>query len=256
MDQTEPPPDRPDPAIRLPTATYYQVLHTLRGYLPPPITDTPQDHTRRDDAAIAQVAAMLPVNADEAHLAAQCVGARAQATDCLRLARVHEADVTRSLQCTAQAARMMREANGSRTLLLRVQAERRRLEADSAAADTAAWTEHCVIGWMTQAATGGTLEPMPPPPPPPPPSAAAESDPDTEPVRGLAAEAEQYAMIYPDRAGLIRAHGGVPDSARFGPPDDALVRAIVAGRTPALLEADRLWAKSIRKRDAVSANAV
>ena len=111
-------PHWPYSAIRLPTATYYQVLHTLRGYLPPPITDTPQDHTRRDDAAIAQVAAMLPVNADEAHLAAQCVGARAQATDCLRLARVHEADVTRSLQCTAQAARMMREANGSRTLLL------------------------------------------------------------------------------------------------------------------------------------------
>jgi hypothetical protein len=58
-------------------------LHTLRGLLPPPITDTPLDHARRDDAAIAQVAAMLPANADEAHLAAQCVAARAQAADCL-----------------------------------------------------------------------------------------------------------------------------------------------------------------------------
>ena len=35
-----------------------------------------------------------------------------------------------------------------------------------------------------------------------------------------AAEAEQYAAIYPERAALIRRLGRVPDDASFGPPDD------------------------------------
>ncbi len=60
--------------------------------LPPPITDTPEDLARRDNAAIAQVASLLPANADEATLAAQYVAAHAQAVDCLRLARKCERD--------------------------------------------------------------------------------------------------------------------------------------------------------------------
>ena len=62
MDHLEFTPHPADPALRLPPATYFYVLHTLRGLLPPPVGDTPQDFARRDDAAIAQVAAMLPVN--------------------------------------------------------------------------------------------------------------------------------------------------------------------------------------------------
>ena len=237
MDHSEFPPDSPDPALRLPPASYYQILHTLRGLLPPPVTDTPLDHARRDDAAIAQVAAMLPANADEAHLAAQCVAARAQAADCLRLARLQPDNLGAAMQCTAQASRMIRDANGSRALLLRLQAARRRLEADADATNSAAWTEHCAIGWMTKLAE-------------------AEPRPEAEPARDLATEAEQYAQIYPERAGLIRAHGSVPDNVRFGPPDDALARALVAGRTQALLAADRCWAERVAARDDVSACAL
>jgi hypothetical protein len=248
MDHTDFTPTSTDPSLRLPPATYYQILHTLRGLLPPPVTDTPEDHARRDDAAIAQVAAMLPVNADEAHLAAQCVAARAHAADCLRLARQHEPDTACFVRYTAQAARMTREANSSRGLLLRLQTERRKRETDRAAADSAAWTEHCAIGWMTQAATGAPPEPMPPPPP-----AAAAAEPEGGPARDPAAEAESYVAIDPDRAEPIRAPGRVPEGVRIELPDAALEREIVSGRARALVEADRVWAGRVVERDAVAA---
>jgi hypothetical protein len=53
-----------------------------------------------------------------------------------------------------------------------------------------------------------------------------------------AAEAEAYALNYPRRAALIRQLGRLPDNPSFGPPEDYLVRALVAGRTPALLALD------------------
>ena len=37
-----------------------------------------------------------------------------------------------------------------------------------------------------------------------------------------------YEAVYPERAAAIRAHGGVPPDARFGPPDGAMVRALLA----------------------------
>ena len=42
----------PDPTL-LPRAIYYQVVHTLRSALPPPVTASPEDAARRDIAAIA-----------------------------------------------------------------------------------------------------------------------------------------------------------------------------------------------------------
>ena len=81
----QPPP--PDPTLRLPGDTYYQIVHTLRGLLPPPVTDTPEDLARRDNAAIARIASLLPGNADEANIAACYVAADAYAMDLLRLAR-------------------------------------------------------------------------------------------------------------------------------------------------------------------------
>lgn len=58
------------------------------------------------------------------------------------------------------------------------------------------------------------------------PPVASEQD---EPSRDLVAEAEHYAVIYPRRADVIRRHGGLPPDCDFGPPDDDLVQAIVAG---------------------------
>ena len=65
----------PHPAIDLSTRLYYQIIHTLIGHLPPPLDDTPVALRTRNLAAIAKVAALLPVNADEAELAARCIAA-------------------------------------------------------------------------------------------------------------------------------------------------------------------------------------
>jgi hypothetical protein len=225
----------PDLTLQLPRDMYYQLVHTLRTSLPPPIANTQGDLARRDNAAIAQVASLLPANADEANLAAQYVAANAQALDCLRLARMYPNDVSLALKCTAQAASMMRQARGARSLLLRVQAERQKREADNASHDKAAWIEHCAVSLMADA-----LDRTPPAPiaqPPHPPSAPIPEQavaPQPDPV----AEAEQYAIIYPRRAALIRSLGGLPAKCDFGPPLPELVHAIVTGTSPTLCALD------------------
>jgi hypothetical protein len=70
------------------------------------------------------VASMLPANAT---VAAQFVAAAAHAHDCLRLAGVYPASIEFGLKCRARSAAMMREAQGARLLLKRVQVERRKL---------------------------------------------------------------------------------------------------------------------------------
>ena len=231
MDYSEP----PDLTLQLPRDMYYQLVHTLRGSLPPPVTNSPEDEIRRDNAAIAKVASLLPANGEEAELAAQFVAASAQALDCLRLAREHPTDTPRILKCTAQAANMMRQSRGARSLLLRVQADRRKREADNASLDKAAWLEHCTIGLMADAL--GRTPPAPMEEPPPPPSAPAPVE-EAEPPFEQLAEADQYAIIYPRRAALIRSLGGLPARCDFGPPSSDLVHAIVTGTSPTLRALD------------------
>src|SRR5579883_2063866 len=113
-----------DPNLQFSRDLHYQVVHALRDALPPPVTDSPEDHARRDNAIIAQVAALRPANADEVMLAAQCVAASAQALECLRLARLNRDDVAQVLKCTAQACSMMRQSRGALTHLHRLQAAR------------------------------------------------------------------------------------------------------------------------------------
>jgi hypothetical protein len=185
------------------------------------------------------VACLLPANASEAALGTQYVAANVQALDCLRLAREPGLDPGFALKCRAQSVSMMRQALSAMRMLLRVQAVRQSIEADGAATDRAAWTEHCAVGLMAQALPGtpppAMLQP-PTPPVRPEPQPVPESEPE---IDLLAMVAEQYAVIYPDRAALIRQLGRVPDNVSFGPPDDDLVRALVTGRTPALLALDR-----------------
>ncbi len=138
-------------ALQLPADAYWHLVHTLRLTLPPPPTDNPDDLRRRDHAAIARIAALAPANAAEADLAAQFVAASEQWKDCLRLAQEPETTPQWAAKCRAQALAMMRQANGALRLLLRLQAARAKLEADNAARDRAAWTEHCAIGLMAEA---------------------------------------------------------------------------------------------------------
>jgi hypothetical protein len=146
-----PPPESSDLTLQLPRDLYYQTVHTLAAALPPPVTDTPEDLARRDNAAIAEVASLLPANAEEVTLAAQYVAANAQAMECLRLARKYPGDPNFILKCTAQSASMMRQARSARSLLLRVQVTRQKREADGAATDKAGWIEYCAIGLMADA---------------------------------------------------------------------------------------------------------
>jgi hypothetical protein len=227
MDRS-PEPEPPDLTSQLPRDIYYQVIHTLRAGLPPPLTDAAEDLARRDNAAIGAVACLLPANAEEADLAAQFVAANAQAMECLRLARVHAADVTRVLKCTAQSANMMRQARGARSLLLRVQTVRQKREADNAGTDKAAWIEHCAIGLMAEALGRAQAAPTAEPPP------VQVPVPEPADTFGLLTEAEQYAIIYPRRAALIRSLGRLPDKCDFGPPAPEPVHAIVTGTSPTL----------------------
>ncbi|HME20941.1 MAG TPA: hypothetical protein VKI44_06205 [Acetobacteraceae bacterium] len=225
-------PEPPDLTLQLPRSTYWQVVHNLRGMLPPPDTDTPEALAHRDRAAIALVASMLPANADEADIASRCVGNSAYAQHCLRLARVHCGDLSAFLKCTAQAASMDRRACGARSLLQRLQAERRKREANNAATDQAAWTEHCAIGLMADALAEA------------PPAAAAEPPPANENAEALVAEADLFATMYPRWAAVIRARGGLPENVvagldpAIGPPRPALVRAVATGTSPTLRALD------------------
>jgi hypothetical protein len=222
-----------DLTLQLPRDVYYLVIHKLRDQLAA-ISDSPEDLVRRDNAAIAQVAALLPANAEEAELAAGYIGALAYAADCRKLARGYmENDHTFALKCGAQATSSMREARATRTLLQRLQAERRKREADATALSKAEWTEHCAIGLMAQALGRPTnmTAPEPPPPPAPEPAPAPEAEPQPDPV----AEAEFYAALYPQRAVQIRRHHGMPANATFPPPEDYILQALVTARTPALL---------------------
>jgi len=72
MEASPPPP----PATNLSTHLYYQLVYALTDLLPPPLDDTPEALRTRNHAAIAKVAAMVPVNANEADLGAQCIAAQ------------------------------------------------------------------------------------------------------------------------------------------------------------------------------------
>src|SRR5471030_647308 len=132
----------PHPALDLSTPLYYQLVYTLTGLLPPPLDDTQEALSTRNHAAIAKVAALLPVNANEADLAAHCIAARAQAEDVLRLLRQHADDIGLVMRLNAQYGSMVRTSLSVHGRLMRVQALRQKREAIDGAANEDAWTLH------------------------------------------------------------------------------------------------------------------
>jgi hypothetical protein len=132
----------PHPIIDLATPLYYQLVYTLTALLPPPLDDSPEALLARNHAAIAKVAALLPVNANEADLAAQCIAARAQAEEMLRLLRQHAGDIGLVLRLNAQYGSMVRTSLSVHGRLMRVQALRQKREAMDGAANEDAWALH------------------------------------------------------------------------------------------------------------------
>jgi hypothetical protein len=133
---------RPNPIIGLSTDLYYQLVYTLTDLLPPPLDDTPDALRTRNHAAIAKVAALLPVNANEADLAAQCIAARAQAEDLLRLLRQNAHDIGLVMRLNAQYGSMVRTSLSVHGRLMRVQSERQKRAAVDDAANQDAWSLH------------------------------------------------------------------------------------------------------------------
>ncbi len=229
-------PNHTNLADQLPADTYYQLVHTLLLTLPAPLTDSPEDLARRDQAAIARIAALCPANAAEADVAALYVAASEQWKNLLRLAQ--EADTTSywAQKCRAQANSMMRQAQSALRLLLRMQAARQKLEKNQEARDRAAWIEHCALGLMAQAlspqATPAAVAESPAPSP------VSQPQPEPEPVQQpqpapLVATQNDKA-ISPRRADLLRLMERLS-----GPPDDDLIQSLITALLPPPTTPDR-----------------
>ena len=226
-----------DPAIRRAALTYRHIYFTLTACLPPPRDDSPEALHERNEAAVAAAASLCPVTAAEAILAAQSVAAAAHATECLRAANDPGMALAMALKCTAQAASMMRQSQSAIRSLQQMQAIRIKRDSDESAAAAAAMAEHIAASSMTTRLTPAIAEPEPGPPEPPiEPAPSSESDMPEVRISEAASsdrpDAEMYAVLYPQRTALIRRHGGVPPDAAFGPPDEAMVRALLESRSP------------------------
>ena len=151
----------PDLAQLLPREAFLEILWMLRRTLPPPLSDDPAELERRDRAALATVASLLPVTAAEGRLAAQFASADAWARDCQVLTAERRTDTGWARRCLAQSVSLMREARAALRELRQLQKDRRAQGADAEAANRAEWEEHSAIGMMRGALDdAGGLEPV------------------------------------------------------------------------------------------------
>jgi hypothetical protein len=182
------PQQQPDPAEQRRWAIFDEVRRILHATLPPPLADTPEAWALRDSAALAAVVSLAPVNMAEAALAAHHVVAMDHASDCLRLAAQHAADPEVAGRLRDQAASMGRVARGYQSMLLKVQAVRRKRQANPVTRESDARTEQYVLRQMTEALESIMAAEKPP--------AVAESM--------MAAEKPPAAAPEPDRPGPAR----------------------------------------------------
>jgi len=221
---------QPDLTLALPFHAYYQLYHTLAAILPPPVNDTPEALAARTHAAMDKVADMLPTNANEADLAAQCVAMRSQAEDVLRLLRKHQGDIMLEMKLNAQYNAMVRSSLAVLGRLQRTQAIRHKREANDATLKADEWTQHVVVRSMQQAMDAGPAPAGPAVPAAEPPAPAPEPAPvAAKPAPALAAAPasvpEAASMLpqvsAPVAAGLPTPAALVPALAPFRPRSTA-----------------------------------
>jgi hypothetical protein len=212
----------------IPESLSRAICADLIGSLPSPADDTPEQLALRDERAITALAHYIPENAAEAELAADIVAAQFHAKDALRGAVRYGDDLAAAERCRRQHALMMRTMHSGLRALLLMQAERRKLE----------HAGHPLALLRAGHLHSGTLPPEPEPPPPCDPAAEPKPEPPSVPSYEEMTAAEQYSVIYPDRAVAIRRHGGMPPAATFPPPDRDIIREIVTGNSQVLLALD------------------
>ncbi|MEJ0019530.1 MAG: hypothetical protein WDN25_23870 [Acetobacteraceae bacterium] len=215
---------------QLPPAVAREAFAELCASLPPPSCASPDARHARDELAMDAVVALRPADAFEVKLAVRIIATDAHAIESLRLAARALAvdDAAEHHRCLAQAASMSRQSDSAYRALQRRQAagDRQLAEAHPAAMGRAGW-------WFREAAPAEPdLAAAPAPAATPVPAASPPA-----PFEAMA-EADQYAVLYPDRVRRIRAAGGLPQRLDFGPPDGDLLTAIVAGTSPALRALD------------------
>ena len=203
---------------------YFFLVHTFSSTLPEPPNETPEIRHQRMQAAIAAVAGLCPVGLAEARLAARYVAADDHASDCLRLVNQLHDDLPMQLKCRTQSIAMARQSESALRALMRLQAIRLKRDAKPETAAAAEWAEHIATKAMTAAQTAGATES----------ETTANQYEEAAHARhleeGELSDVQLYEAMYPERAALIRRHGGVPANVSFGPPEEDIVQALLAGR--------------------------
>ena len=200
-------------AAEFPAALNRQILASLYKLLPPPIPNTTDACAERDQEALAMAAALHPEDAFDAELVSQIVGAQFHAKQCLEEAGDLVDDRPAAQRCRNQAASMMRQMQSGTRLLQRTQAAREKALAEMQPAALRA------AGYWFRDVSVQAPEPEP-----------APDEEEVAPFDQLS-PAEQYVIMYPKRAALIRATGGLPSPLTFGPPEPDIVDAVVHGAT-------------------------
>ncbi len=201
---------RPDLARLLPREAFLEIIVVLRESLPAPGSGGAAARARRDRAALAAVASLLPETAAEGRVAAQFVVADAWALDCLRLARERRLEFNVTQKCRAQAASLMREAKSALRRLERMQAKRERTEGDETASVRAAWAEHSAVGMM-QAGLEAQEDAA---------EEVAAADEATVGERKAAAAAEMRKFGFGTMDGMDASDTGFETQGRFGTPGE------------------------------------
>ncbi len=194
---------------------YFLLVDTFSATLPFQPNETLEARLQRMQAAIAAVACLCPVGLAEARLAARYVAADDHASECLRLVNQLHDDLPMQLKCRAQSIGMARQSESALRALMRLQAIRLKRDAKPETASAGEWAEHIATTAMTAALTARSRESVP-------------TQPEDPPREGELSEVNLYEALYPERAALIRHHGGVPANVSFGPPEDELVQALLA----------------------------
>ena len=201
-------------------ANYREYFAELCRELPPVPDEDPEARAARQNSAMDAVVALHPDNAFEARLAVRIVSTDAHAADALRSAALAAGDPEKVRQCRAQAASMARQSDAALRALLRIQATR---EKQDAAMHPAAMGR---AGYWFKEVSAPAPDHDPGPTP-------AQPKPEPKPARpDIDAEARLYAALYPERVARIREAGGLPPRLDFGPPEPAIVAALLRGAVP------------------------